>query len=734
MSTHLHKLNGIRQVVEVVLVVGIVLGHIAGVAKDGLDESTRSGGGLDANLHVFRIIERIEDMEDIHSGVVCLLAEGINNVVRVGGVTDGVGATEEHLEAHVGNFGTEGLQSSPRALMEESHRHIKGGAAPHLETEHILRSSVRLVGGLGCLEHIDGPHTSGQETLVSISPGSVGEEDTIMLPNGTSHGLSTLLSKNVTEVRRREAGVLLTEDVIDGIKIGRGHIVERNHFRLLGVGTKSLGMAIDGDVGNVLQVSLQVIELLVRRTERLLVEGIMRNGLNIEQRGIVFNKVEVKVASDEIRMRQNVEEEGDVMLHATNMVVQETTVHASDDAIPSGRPGSVLDEEGVKVGLNDHAAVGSTIETNSRTDTVTADVQHSGVGRKVSGGILGGDAALHGNTTGDNVLLVESNLLERGTTGDEEGRLDDIDSRHFFSDCMFDLDARVDFHEVVLAVLVDEELNGTSTRVLAGHGELESILQDILADAHGMMPGGGNLDQFLMTTLDGAIALPHMDDVALAVADDLDLDVLGGTNVALDEARSVAEGGQSLGRCRLEEGDEVLALTDYAHALAAATLGGLDHDGKAILIDEILGILKVGDGTVGTGDDGNAGIDGQLTGLGLVTKDLEVLHLGTDEGNARIGTGLSELGTLGKESISRMDGIDAIVLGNLDEILNVEVRTDGSSRGREEEGLIGAPAMRVVAILKGVDGHGLHVELGGGTDDAGCNFRSIGCCIVGRVL
>lgn len=225
-----------------------------------------------------------------------------------------------------------------------------------------------------------------------------------------------------------------------------------------------------------------------------------------------------------------------------------------------------------------------------------------------------------------------------------------------------------------------------------------------------------------------------MDDVALTVTDDLNLDVLGGANVALDEARSVAEGGQSLGRCRLEEGDEVLSLAHDAHALAAATLGGLDHDGKAILIDKILGILKISDGTIGTRDDGNAGVDGQLTGLGLVTKDLEVLDLGSDEGNARIGTGLGKLSTLGKESISRMDGIDATVLGNLDEILNVEIGTDRSSRGREEERLIGAPAMRVVAILKGVDGHGLHVELGSGTDDAGCNFRSIGCCIAGRVL
>jgi hypothetical protein len=43
--------------------------------------------------------------------------------------------------------------------------------------------------------------------------------------------------------------------------------------------------------------------------------------------------------------------------------------------------------------------------------------------------------------------------------------------------------------------------------------------------------------------------------------------------------------------------------------------------------------------------------------------------------------------------------------------------------------LIGAPAVRVVAILEGVDGHGLHIELGGGTDDAGCNFTAVGCWI-----
>ena len=40
------------------------------------------------------------------------------------------------------------------------------------------------------------------------------------------------------------------------------------------------------------------------------------------------------------------------------------SVHAADDAIPRRRAGRVLDEEGVKVGLNDHAAVRSSIKAD----------------------------------------------------------------------------------------------------------------------------------------------------------------------------------------------------------------------------------------------------------------------------------------------------------------------------------------------------------------------------------
>mmetsp|Transcript_28445 Transcript_28445/g.66756 ORF Transcript_28445/g.66756 Transcript_28445/m.66756 type:complete len:419 (-) Transcript_28445:1502-2758(-) len=292
MRAHLHQFVGICEVIiEVVLVAWNVLGDISSVAKDGLDEASRGGSGLDADSHVLGVVQGVKDTENIHAGLICLLAEGIDDIVGIRRVSDGIGTSQKHLEAYIRHLGSEGLQSSPGTFMEEPHRHIEGGTAPHFKTEDVLRSSVRPVGGLSCFEHIDSPHTSGQETLMSITPGSIGEEDTVVLPNGARHGLGTLLSENMTEMRRRETGVLLTQDIVNGIKVRRGHVVERNDLRLLGVGTEDLWVAVDRNVRNVLQVGFEIVELLIGRSERLLIKRIMRDNLDIEQRGIILDEI-----------------------------------------------------------------------------------------------------------------------------------------------------------------------------------------------------------------------------------------------------------------------------------------------------------------------------------------------------------------------------------------------------------------------------------------------------------
>ena len=85
------------------------------------------------------------------------------------------------------------------------------------------------------------------------------------------------------------------------------------------------------------------------------------------------------------------------------------------------------------------------IETNSVTAGRAVDLNLSSVGRKALRGIFGRDAALEGEAAGRDVVLRETELLERCTSRDLDLRSDDVDARNFFRDGMFDLDTGVDF-------------------------------------------------------------------------------------------------------------------------------------------------------------------------------------------------------------------------------------------------------------------------------------------------
>ena len=80
-----------------------------------------------------------------------------------------------------------------------------------------------------------------------------------------------------------------------------------------------------------------------------------------------------------------------------------------------------------------------------------------------------------------------------------------------------------------------------------------------------------------------------------------------------------------------------------------------------------------------------------------------------------------------------MDGVDAVLLGNPDNGGYVEISLDWSAVLWEEEGLVGVPPVRGVTIFVPVDGDGLKVQLGGGTEDTYRDLSAIRCDRIGRV-
>ena len=172
---HLLRLRDV--VVEVVLRAGGIE-DIAGVADGGLaDGFAVLADGLHGDLHVREVVERIEDAEDVHPAIGGVFDETGDDVVRVVRVADGVRAAEEHLEKNVRDFLPELAEALPRILVEEAHGGIEGGSAPHFQGEHL-----RGAGGVrACdFQHVVRAHAGGDEGLVGIAEGGVGDEEAFL--------------------------------------------------------------------------------------------------------------------------------------------------------------------------------------------------------------------------------------------------------------------------------------------------------------------------------------------------------------------------------------------------------------------------------------------------------------------------------------------------------------------------------------------------------------------------
>jgi hypothetical protein len=145
--------------------------------------------------------------------------------------------------------------------------------------------------------------------------------------------------------------------------------------------------------------------------------------------------------------------------------------------------------------------------------------------------ILGVDAALHRVTGERDFALIEAKTR---AGSDADLLLDDVDARHHLGDRMLDLHARVHFHEVEVALLVHQELEGTRVGVLHGAGGIDDETAHLAANLFRNSDRGRFLEQLLVSALDRAFALAQMHDVAVMIAENLELDMPRRLEILLD--------------------------------------------------------------------------------------------------------------------------------------------------------------------------------------------------------
>ena len=138
-----------------------------------------------------------------------------------------------------------------------------------------------------------------------------------------------------------------------------------------------------------------------------------------------------------------------------------------------------------------------------------------------------------------NVGLTER---ERLAARDPELQFDEVEPGDELGHGMFDLQARVHFHEVETAVGIEQELDRARADVTDRPRHRDRRLAHAFAQALVDGRGGRFLDDLLVAPLYRAVALAQVDDVALTVGEHLDLDVARLEQRALQDETAVAKG------------------------------------------------------------------------------------------------------------------------------------------------------------------------------------------------
>ena len=402
----------------------------------------------------------------------------------------------------------------------------------------------------------------------------------------------------------------------------------------------------------------------------------------------------------------------------------ERLAHALDGGVARGAVHHELGDHRVVVHRDLAALVDAGVDAHAAFDLRRRTVAHETSHRRQEAAqrILGIDAALDGPALALDLGLRERQLLAGGHADHE---LDEIEAGDHLGDRMLDLQPRVHLEEVEPAIGAHDEFHRAGRLVVHRLGERHRLLAHRLAGGVVEERRRRLLDHLLVAALDRALALPQVDDVAVRIAQHLDLDVARLLDEFLDEDAIVAEARLGLRLARGEALARLLVVVRHAQALAAAAGGGLDHHRIADVLRDLHRRVDVGDHVGVAGDRAHLGKCRELLGGDLVAHRGDGFVLGADEDDARRLEVAREALVLGKEAVARMHGLRARGLARLDDLVGTQVRL-ARRRRADAHRFVGHLDVARIAVGLGVDRHGLDAHAARGPDHAAGDLAAVG--------
>ena len=279
---------------------------------------------------------------------------------------------------------------------------------------------------------------------MGIAPSGVHDEAAFVGTNGLGEALRALLEEDVPPTL---SAWLRSVDLV-AVLVGKS-----------GNGDLALELGLTD-----LTLDLTAVDSEVAEVRKQLLSTVLRTD-KVEKRWRVVDESCPTLTFNEGRVREELDQEGNVGLDTTDAELDQRTKHLSASNLICGTTARALDQHGVIVGSDDSTgkAISSLasasasslglagraswtyIETNTVAASGTVDLNLTSIRSECLGRVFCGDAALEGEAARRDVVLSQAKLLERCTSGDLDLSCNDVDTSDLLGDCVLDLDTRVDF-------------------------------------------------------------------------------------------------------------------------------------------------------------------------------------------------------------------------------------------------------------------------------------------------
>ena len=290
---------------------------------------------------------------------------------------------------------------------------------------------------------------------------------------------------------------------------------------------------------------------------------------------------------------------------------------------------------------------------------------------------------------------------------------------------MLYLNTGVHFDEVVLSALVQQELASSGTAVIHCFGQLNGVIANRFSLRIGQAERRCELNNLLVSSLHGAISLIKVYQVAVLIAQHLNLDMLRLFQVFLDKNISVAECFYRFVMSTAELRNQLFAAANDSHSSSAAAGCRLQHYRITALLCKFQCFILGGDGLIYARNGWNANAFRYQLGLNLVTQCIHHLVSRSDEFDAALLAGFRETGILCQETITRVDGITALCLCQTDNFINIQVSIDWALSIADFVGFVCLGTEQRILVLFRIDCHGTDSQLTASSNNTNCNFTTV---------